>query len=104
MCQGGFEYPTFLDLLMGSIEDHAEATESDFLIYTGNFCGYCSALKRYLPSKGMTYVEYNMDDFPGLRDEVVRATRHRTVPVVFDLRSGEVVLIGGFDETRAMLG
>ena len=89
---------------MGAIEEYAAVAETDFLIFTGNFCGYCSALKRYLPSKGMTFTEYNMDEHPGLREEVVNATRHRTVPVVFDLRSGAPKFIGGFDETSAFLG
>ncbi len=89
---------------MGAIEEYAEAAETDFLVFTGNFCGYCSALKNYLPSKGMTFTEYNMDEYPGLREDVVNATRHRTVPVVFDLRSGVPEFIGGFDETRAFLG
>ncbi|MDP6011081.1 MAG: glutaredoxin [Candidatus Poseidoniaceae archaeon] len=89
---------------MGAIEEYAEAAETDFLIFTGNFCGYCAALKRYLPSKGMTFTEYNMDEHSGLREDVVNATRHRTVPVVFDLRNGTPEYIGGFDETRALLG
>ena len=35
--------------------------------------------------------------------EVVAATGHRTVPVIFDLRDGNVMYIGGFDETNKYL-
>ncbi|MDA0716571.1 MAG: glutaredoxin, partial [archaeon] len=82
---------------------HADNAETDFLIYTGNFCGYCQALKRLLERHQFSYIEYNFDQYPGLREQVVGETGHRTVPVVFDLRSGEPKFIGGFDQTNAML-
>ena len=63
--------------------EHAAQADTDFLMYTGNF--------------------YNFDEHSGLREEVVAATGHRTVPVIFDLRDGNVMFIGGFDETNAYL-
>ena len=85
------------------ISDHAGEAETDFLIYTGNFCGYCRALKSLLDQRGLTYTEYNMDEYDGMRMLIVRETHHRTVPVVFDLRGHEPMFIGGFDETNRLL-
>ncbi|HJL97096.1 MAG TPA: glutaredoxin [Candidatus Poseidoniaceae archaeon] len=82
---------------------HAEDAETEFLIYTGNFCGYCNALKRLLGGLSLTYTEYNFDEHEGLRKLIVAATGHRTVPVVFDLREEDPRFIGGFDETKRYL-
>ena len=85
------------------IVGHAEKVDTDFLIYTGNFCGYCNALKRLLTGKGLTFTELNFDEHPEYRTPVVQATGHRTVPVVFDIRGGQTMFIGGFDETNRYL-
>jgi len=85
------------------ILEHAASTETDFLIYTGDFCGYCRALKNLLERKELSYTEYNFDHHKGLRQAVVQATGHRTVPVVFDLRGQQTMFIGGFDETNRYL-
>ena len=75
----------------------AEESESDFLVYTGTFCGYCTAAKRLLTQKEQPFVEVSFDEHPrNLRDEVVEATMHRTVPVIFDLRGEDRIFIGGF--------
>ena len=83
--------------------EHAAQAGTDFLMYTGNFCGYCTAAKRLFKGKSLSVKEYNFDEHSGLRQAVVAATGHRTVPVIFDLRNGSVVFIGGFDETNAYL-
>ena len=85
------------------IVSHAMQAGTDFLIYTGNFCGYCNALKRLLKGKNLTYTEHNFDENPDFRTSVVQATGHRTVPVVFDIRGGQTMFIGGFDETGRYL-
>jgi glutaredoxin len=85
------------------ILEHAEGADTDFLVYTGNFCGYCKALKRLLDGRSMSFTEYNFDEHTGLRKQIVAATGHRTVPVVFDIRENEPVFIGGFDETNRYL-
>ena len=83
--------------------EHAAACGTDFLVYTGNFCGYCRALKNLLNRNALTSTEYNFDEHDGLRRAVVQATGHRTVPVVFDLRGEQPMFIGGFDETNRYL-
>ncbi|MGB1587190.1 MAG: glutaredoxin family protein [Poseidonia sp.] len=86
------------------ILEHASMAETDFLVYTGHFCGYCRALKNLLNTKELSFTEYNFDEqAPEMRNLVVRATGHRTVPVVFDLRGEQPLFIGGFDETKRYL-
>ena len=85
------------------ILEHAAEANTEFLVYTGNFCGYCRALKSLLKSKELTFTEYNFDEFEDMGTAVVQATGHRTVPVVFDLRNEEPLFIGGFDETKRYL-
>lgn len=73
--------------------------KGNFLVFTGRFCGYCTAAKRLLSQKEQPFVEISFDEHPRhLRDEVVEATMHRTVPVIFDIRGDDRTFIGGFDE------
>jgi glutaredoxin 3 len=68
------------------------------LIYTTNICPYCVMAKRLLDKKGATYTEINVDNQTGLREEMMRKTRRRTVPQIYigDLH------VGGFDELYAL--
>jgi glutaredoxin 3 len=54
--------------------------------------------KRLLDKKGATYTEINVDNQTGLREEMMRKTRRRTVPQIYigDLH------VGGFDELYAL--
>ena len=76
-----------------------EEYKGNFLVFTGRFCGYCTSAKRLLTQKNLPFIEVSFDEHsPQLRDEVVEATMHRTVPVIFDIRGDERIFIGGFDE------
>ena len=76
-----------------------EKHQGQFLVFTGKFCGFCTAAKRFLDGKKLSYIEVSFDSEPSqLREEVVEATHHRTVPVIFDLRTEDRIFIGGFDE------
>ena len=81
----------------------ATNTNTDFLLYTGNFCGYCTAAKRLLERKGLAFTELNFDAGDADRHEIVEATGHRTVPVILDLRQEQPVFIGGFTELQSYL-
>lgn len=91
------------DMSESVVMEHAANSETDFLMYTSDYCGYCNAAKRLFTSKNLTWKEYNFNHHDGLRQAVVAATGHQTVPVIFDLRNGQVMFIGGFDETHAYL-
>ena len=53
-------------------------------IYTGNFCGFCTAAKRLLNKKGANFSEINIHDNVEKRAEMIqRSNGGRTVPQVF---------------------
>ncbi len=79
------------------VHEILEGTDEDFLVFTQTICPYCTRAFRTLDSKGLTYSEVNLDNFEGLRKEVVMETGHRTVPVVFDMRGDAPVFVGGSD-------
>jgi len=79
------------------VREILEGTDEDFLVFTQTICPYCTRAFRTLDSKGLTYSEVNLDNFEGLRKEVVMETGHRTVPVIFDMRGDAPVFVGGSD-------
>ena len=83
--------------ILSRLHEIIEGADRDFLVFTQTICPYCTRAFRTLDSKGFTYIEVNLDDFDGLRKEVVAVTGHRTVPVVFDMRGEEPVFVGGSD-------
>ena len=82
---------------LSQVHEIMERTDEDFLVFTQTICPYCTRAFRTLDSKGLTYSEVNLDNFEGLRKEVVMETGHRTVPVVFDMRGDAPVFVGGSD-------
>ena len=82
---------------LSQVHEIMERTDEDFLVFTQTICPYCTRAFRTLDSKGLTYFEVNLDNFEGLRKEVVMETGHRTVPVVFDMRGDAPVFVGGSD-------
>ncbi len=70
----------------------------EIIIYTSNLCPYCTMAKRLLTAKGASYTELNVDTTRGLREEMMRKTKRRTVPQIY---IGERY-IGGFDDLRAL--
>lgn len=70
----------------------------EILIYTTNICPYCIMAKRLLDKKGASYTEINVDAQTGLREEMMRKTKRRTVPQIYigDLH------VGGFDDLYAL--
>lgn len=82
---------------LSRVHEILEGTDEDFLVFTQTICPYCTRAFRTLDSKGLTYSEVNLDNFEGLRKEVVMETGHRTVPVVFDMRGDAPVFVGGSD-------
>lgn len=71
---------------------------SDILIYTSNVCPYCIMAKRLLDKKGVSYTEFNVDNKPGLREEMMQKTKRRTVPQIY---IGQLH-VGGFDDLYAL--
>jgi len=54
--------------------------------------------KRLLDKKGVPYTEINVDSESGLREEMMRKTKRRTVPQIY---VGDFH-VGGFDDLYAL--
>lgn len=70
----------------------------EITMYTTRICPYCLMAKRLLDRKGVGYTEINVDEKPGLREEMMALTKRRTVPQIF---IGDFH-VGGFDELYAL--
>lgn len=72
--------------------------QSEIVIYSSPFCGYCAAAKSLLQRKGVEYREIDILANPQARIEMIERTGRRTVPQVF-IGSHHV---GGFDDLSAL--
>lgn len=64
-------------------------------IYTRPMCGFCYRAKKLLDSKGVRYVEYNIWEEEGKKEEMTkRASGGQTVPQIFI----DDVHVGGCDD------
>jgi glutaredoxin 3 len=71
----------------------------DVTIYTRMACGFCTAAKRLLDSKGVAYEEHDASFSPELRQEMIARARGRsTFPQIF---VGDVH-VGGCDDLHAL--
>ena len=80
-----------------------QALEQDSMasvvIYTRQFCGYCSAAKKLLETKGVTFEEHDATYAPEVRQEMIkRAHGRNTFPQIF---IGERH-VGGCDDLHAL--
>lgn len=70
-------------------------------IYTRQFCSYCSAAKKLLEKKGVTYQEHDATNAPAVRQEMIdRSNGGRTFPQIFI----NGVHVGGCDDLHALDG
>ena len=69
----------------------------EITIYTSLYCGYCSAAKQLLSSRGYKYEEINMQGDEELMIEVMPQAGQRTVPQIF---VGDCS-VGGYQELLA---
>ncbi|MFC5586170.1 glutaredoxin 3 [Nitratireductor kimnyeongensis] len=68
-------------------------------IYTRMMCGFCSAAKRLLDSKGVAYQEHDASFSDELRQEMIQRAKGRsTFPQIF---IGDTH-VGGCDELHAL--
>ncbi|MER2533916.1 MAG: glutaredoxin 3 [Rhizobiaceae bacterium] len=72
---------------------------AEVTIYTRMMCGYCTAAKRLLDSKGVAYTEHDASFSPELRQQMIaRANGRSTFPQIF---IGETH-VGGCDDLHAL--
>ena len=67
------------------------------VIYTTQWCPYCSRARSLLQSKGVPFEEINIDSRPDAHAEMVARSGRHTVPQIF---IGEVH-VGGCDDLMA---
>ncbi|MFB2551450.1 glutaredoxin 3 [Ensifer soli] len=68
-------------------------------IYTRQFCGYCSAAKKLLETKGVAFVEHDATYSPEIRKEMIaRANGGSTFPQIFINGTH----VGGCDDLHAL--
>lgn len=68
-------------------------------IYTRSWCGYCSAAKRLLKSKGVAFAEYDVEADPARLAEMLKRTGgRRSVPQIFVGQTH----VGGSDDLHAL--
>ncbi len=76
-----------------------ETFMADVIIYTREYCGYCSRAKALLKSKGVEYTEHDATHSRELREEMIRKANGRsTFPQIFV--NGQH--IGGCDDLHAL--
>ena len=51
-------------------------------VYSTSWCPECVQLKKYLDFKGIEYLEINVADKQEEREEVIRVSGQKTVPVI----------------------
>ena len=69
-------------------------TTPNIKVYSGNLCPYCNAAKKLLDSKGVTYLEINVDTDASKREEMEKLSQRTSVPQIF---IGDTH-VGGFDD------
>jgi glutaredoxin 3 len=68
-------------------------------IYSSMFCPFCSRAKHLLTQKGIEFIEIDVDNSPGRRNEMLqRANGQHTVPQIFI----DDAHIGGSDDLAAL--
>lgn len=68
-------------------------------IYTRQFCGYCTASKRLLDKKGVSYVEHDATLDPNARREMIQRSKGgSTFPQIFV----NDIHVGGCDDLYAL--
>jgi glutaredoxin 3 len=68
------------------------------IIYSGRFCGYCTAAERLFQSKKAEYELIKVDENPEQFEHMMEITGRRTIPQIFI----DDYHVGGFDDLAAL--
>ncbi len=83
---------------MGPAKEQVEVMAS-VVIYTRQFCGYCSAAKKLLETKGVKYVEHDATYAPEVRQKMIeKSNGGTTFPQIFI----DNIHVGGCDDLQAL--
>jgi len=73
-------------------------SQPKIIIYSGRFCGYCTAAERLFKSKNASYELIKVDEDPAMFDHMMEITGRRTIPQIFI----DDQHVGGFDDLSAL--
>ncbi|VAW50609.1 Glutaredoxin 3 (Grx3) [hydrothermal vent metagenome] len=73
-------------------------SQAKVIIYSGRFCGYCTAAERLFQSKKANYELIKVDEDQSKFDHMMEITGRRTVPQIFI----DDFHVGGFDDLTAL--
>jgi glutaredoxin 3 len=79
-------------------DKRSDSVMAQVVIYTTNYCPYCSAAKALLRSKNVEFEEIDVTADAARRGEMEKLSRRRTVPQIFI--DGQP--IGGYDDARSL--
>jgi glutaredoxin len=65
----------------GSVQVASSRSSSKLIFYSAEWCGACRKAKRYMTRKGIDFELRDVDD-PAVREELLRKTGARSVPVI----------------------
>lgn len=68
------------------------------VIYSSDWCPYCTRAKQLLAKKGVAFEEIKVDGKPDVRAEMIRKARQTSVPQIW---IGDVH-VGGCDDLHAL--
>ena len=72
--------------------------EAKVVMYSSDWCPYCSRARRLLEGKGVSFEEIDVDVTPGARAEMEARSGRDTVPQIFI----GATHVGGSDELQAL--
>jgi glutaredoxin len=91
-------FESFISKPAARPEHAAVASASDVIIYGASWCGACKQAKRFFQTKGVAFVEKDIEKEPGARSEMMEKARAQGVSTqgipVLDVRG---TMLGGFD-------
>jgi len=73
-------------------------TQPKIVVYSGRFCGYCTAAERLLQSKNVEYELIKVDEDQEKFNHMMDITGRRTIPQIFI----DDFHVGGFDDLTAL--
>jgi len=73
-------------------------SQPKIIIYSGRFCGYCTAAERLFQSKKAEYELIKVDEDPEQFEHMMEITGRRTIPQIY---IGDFH-VGGFDDLTAL--
>lgn len=76
----------------------SSSTQPKIIIYSGRFCGYCTAAERLFQSKKAEYELIKVDEDPAQFEYMMEITGRRTIPQIFI----DELHVGGFDDLSAL--